>query len=429
MKKFLKNILANMARAIVVKYQPRIIAITGSVGKTSTRDAILAVLGDRFAVRGSQKSYNNEFGVPLTIIGKDAPGRSFIAWISVLTEAVLVRYFPSKYPRVLVLEMGADHPGDIVYLTSIAKPHIAIVTAVAPVHTEFFEEIDGVAQEKGMLIEALPADGVALLNADDPHVAAMRMRTEAKVITFGVRASADVTATDYEIHYEPNVPGPDVSIQFTIHSRGGSAPVVIAGVIGRPQVTAVLAAVAVGEALGMNISEIALRLRSYVSPPGRLRVVAGIKQTVLIDDTYNASPAAAIEALQALRDMPIPEQNRRIFVFGDMRELGNYTESGHREVGMRAAELGVDLFIAVGELGRISANAAREAGMSTSHVFSFDDQKEAGKFIEDRIVPGDVILIKGSQAMRMERITEELMLEPLRASDLLVRQAKNWKSK
>lgn len=428
MKSILEKMLALLARAILRKYRPRIVGITGSVGKSSTKEAVTKVLAERFKVRGSLKNYNNELGVPLSIVGALSGGRSPFQWLGILWRAVSMLVRCVDYPAVLVLEMGADHPGDIAYLTLLAPPEVGVVTAVASVHTEFFKNVGGVLREKRTLVEVLPQKGFAVLNYDDELVRDMARATRARVITYGFLEGADVRALEFTLHYERGVRPEDAGILFKLAYGGSVAPVRIPGVLGKQHVYAALAGAAVGCAFDMNLVEIARGIARYEPPRGRMCILAGIKRTTVIDDTYNASPRSTHEALRTLRVIEIPESARRIAVLGDMKELGAYEADGHREVGALAAELGVDLLITVGELARGIAHGAREKGMINDHIFEFVARDEAGRFVQDRMREGDVVLVKGSQAARMENIVKEIMAEPQHAAELLVRQDKNWLS-
>ena len=198
------------------------------------------------------------------------------------------------------------------------------------------------------------------------------------------------------------------------------------GIISRPQIYAALAAASVGIAEGIVINEIANSLKMYRLPPGRMRMFPGVKETLIIDDSYNASPSSAIAALLSVSKLPIREGAKKWAVFGDMLELGESSSVGHKNVGIAAVGHGFDYLLTVGMRARDIGKGAKSAGMSEDNVFSFDDTEAAGKFVEDRISKGDIILIKGSQGARMERVVKELMAEPLRAKELLVRQDASW---
>ncbi|MEK7516764.1 MAG: Mur ligase family protein [Patescibacteria group bacterium] len=422
MKIFAKNLLASLARAVIKKYRPLIIGITGSVGKTSTKEAIFAVLASKMSVRKSPGNYNTEFGVSATILGISAPGRSPFRWLGAIARALgLLMIRDATYPKVLALEMAADRPGDIEFLVRIAPPKIGVLTAIGPAHLERFGTIERVAAEKSLLVAALPADGTAILNADDERVMATAAKTKARVVTYGFSDDAAVRAADISTTLTHNEDGQiGAGMTAKVASDGAVVPMRLDGVLGTSHVYAALAATSVGVAFGMNLVEIAEALHAYAPPPGRMRVISGIKYTIILDDTYNASPLSMRAALETLRSLPIAEETRRIAVLGDMLELGAETDNAHEEVGRHVAELGIDLLVAVGERARAIHEAASQAGMSSDRVFHFGSAEEAGRFVQERLRRGDIVLAKGSRGMRMERVVKELMAEPLRAKELLV---------
>jgi len=428
MKKFLQKILAFLTRKILLKYKPRVIGITGSVGKTSTKEAVFSVLAPYFRVRRNRKNYNNEIGLPLTVIGAESGGWSMFKWFAVIARGFAVWLFQRKYPEILILEMGADRPGDIKYLCDLVRPSIGIITAVAPVHTEFFGTVERVAEEKSTLIKALPKDGVAILNYDDARVRAMREKSNCRTISYGFEEMADVRAIESAVSFHAlGQPGHDLGGTHFKLSPGGSAiPIYLAGVLGRGQVSAALAAAAVGLSLGLNLIQVSEALRSYRPPPGRMNLLPGIKETTIIDDTYNASPASVRAALEVFKILPKSEGIKFYVCLGDMLELGKDSGQMHREIGWKAAEIGADVLVACGHLAKDIEIGAKEGGMSDLNVFHFAGPAEAGKFLQERLRRGDIILVKGSQGMRMEKIVKELMAEPLRADELLVRQGPEW---
>ena len=443
MKKFIELKLKFLAKLILKKYQPEVVGITGSVGKTSAKEAIYTVLAAKFNnVRRSLKNYNNEIGVPLTIIGADSPGRSFFGWLKVFFKAwrlILAR--DKNYPRILVLEMAVDRPGDMKYLLSIVKCRVGVVTMIGPVHLEFFGSIEKIKKEKGRLIKSLRKSGWAILNYDNEKTRQMRALSRARVLTYGFSKGANIRAQEMNTSFgqlgqnlDSQIIGvrsnnQPLGINFKISYNGSVVPVFLPGVLGQAAVYAALAAVGVGIAYGLNLMEIAKALGKLKFPPGRMNLIPGIKYTLIIDDTYNASPQSVMAALDVLREIPVPEGARKYAVLGDMLELGSYSEEGHRTVGRYIVKAKVDKLIVVGERSRDIARGAREAGMSEDDIFHFPYTKEAGLFLQERIKAGDLILVKGSQGARMEKIVKEIMADPLHAKDLLVRQGKEWESK
>lgn len=427
MKLLLHFLLRLFSQSILKKYQPTIIAVTGSMGKTSTKEAIFTVLSQKFKTRRSIKNYNNEIGVPLTIIGTESGGRSLIKWISVFVLAFkLILWQEKNYPQVLILEMGADRPGDIQYLTRFIKPQIAVVTAVGPVHLEFFKTLENIVYEKSALLKNLTKDDWAILNADEEKVLKMKEATKAQVLTFGFSERAEVRMIDTTLSYNHLLCNTKIApfypsgITFKLGYKGNVVPIHLSGVIGQSLVRSALAAIAIGIIYDINLLEIGESLRRFNPPPGRMRLLPGIKETLIIDDTYNSSPLAAISALKTAASINPPAGGLKYVVLGDMLELGSYSEEGHESVGREVFESKIDVLITVGERAKDIARGAFQKGMKREQIFSFDKTKEAAKFLQTRIKSGDLILIKGSRGMRMETITKEIMAEPERASQLLV---------
>ena len=432
-KSILQKIIAALALAIIHKYKPIIIGITGSVGKTSTRQAIFAVLKKKYRVRTAEKNYNNEIGLPLTILGISHCGHNVFKWFyalcGVLFSIIVSKY---KYPEILILEYGIDHPGDMDYLLSIAKPNIAVITAVGdiPVHVDFFKNPEELIAEKTKLVEALVADGYAVLNHDDFAVYGMKDQTRASAITFGFENHADLKIINYKLWTVKDEKSGEVpeGMVFKIENGGDVVPIHLHGAFGIPQVYAATAAAAVGLVLNMNLVEVSRALEEYVLPPGRLRLLKGIKNSFILDDTYNAAPAAMRLALDTLKALP---GKRKIAVLGDMLEIGKYSEQAHRAIGDQAAEF-VDLLFCVGPRAKFIANEYRAKIGSRTDLRSvqiFDDSLGTGKALDAMIQGGDLILVKGSQALRMEKVVEEIMAFPQRAQELLVRQDSYWRQK
>lgn len=418
MKQTLQNLFAYLARKILAKYQPFIIAVTGSVGKTSTRDAVFAVVSQKYVTRKSEKNYNNEFGLPFTIIDMQAPGTNILLWLSGIFKALLLLARTVAYPEVLVLEMGVDKPGDMDYLLSIAKPNIAIITSIGISHYGAFESPDGIAKEKGKLAEALTAQGTLIVNADNEGALAQKHKTSAHVVSYGTH-----TATVHISNIKEDI-GLHPSTLLTIVGAGQTFDVVIQA-IGTAHIYSALAATATGAALGIEPDLIIKGLKDYKPAPGRLNIISGIKKTVIIDDTYNAAPDSMNEALIVLEKFPA---QYKIAVLGDMLELGNLSDEQHYTLGKKVASMSIDRLLTVGSQGKIIADAAHKNGMAAEQIISFDSSDQAQIPLQNMLPPGAVILIKGSQGMRMEKITKEIMAEPMRAEQLLCRQYGKWLS-
>lgn len=440
LKNFLEKSLISSAKKLLARQKPEIVAVTGSVGKTSAKQAIATVLSKKFAVGASNKNYNTEIGLACTVLGLEPAGSSALGWLSNLWTAWRRAAVGIKdYPKVMVLEMGADRPGDIAKLVAIAKPDVAVVTAVGESHAEFFGSVDDIVREKRTVVEALGPDDVVVLSRDDEKVWPMRNTTKARAIGFGFHEEATVRALADTVSYACAIFDVDPSadrelrtgcgMHFKMNIGGGTFPVFLPNVLGRAAIMAALAGAAVGHAKGMNGLEIADALRSYVAPAGRMRLIPGIKRTYLIDDSYNSAPRSSFAAIDALVELPKVAEAKTFAVLADMMELGKLSQKGHEDVGRKVAESGVSVFVAVGERMHDAVQAALSAGMPQESIFHFGDGEEAGRFVQERFKEGDVVLIKGSQSMRMERVVKELMADPLLASKLLVRQEEYWLNK
>ncbi len=427
MKTLLYSLLKYFSKKIIRKYKPDVIGVTGSIGKSSTKEAIAAVLENKFNIRKSQKNYNNEIGVPLTIIGiEKTPGSSLFGWIKVFLKAKNLLFIKNKnYPEILILEMGADKPGDISYLVDIAPCKIGVLTYISHAHTEAFKTIKKIAQEKRVIISHLQRDGFAVLNFDNELVMQNANTTKAEITTYGFKEGADFRATDVNIIADEKTNWP-TGLNFKLNFKGNIVPVFLPGAVAEHMIPSALAAVAIGNILGVNLLDSIHSLRNLQPIAGHMRIIDGIKSTLLIDDTYNSSPEPTKSALLTLSKINIPEGSKRIAVLADMLELGPETEDTHREIGFKVAELGIDFLITVGEASKHTASAAREAGMDDNQIVCFAESISAGKFLQEKLRQGDVVLIKGSQGLRMERIVKEVMAEPMDANLLLVRQTKEW---
>jgi len=398
LKKLLEWILKKFSQRILKKFNPEIIAVTGSVGKTTTRDAIYAVISKKFKTLKNEGNYNTEIGIPLTLFGLKG-GKSLFAWPVNLCCIILKSIFQRSYFEKVILEMGADHPGDIKYLTSFIKPKISIITNIGPAHLEFFKTIGGVVKEKGRLVEALGNDGYALLNWDDELVKGMSSRTRAHVFYYGTSPEADLWASDIRTDSS--------GVSFKAHWQGNVVPFRL-NIFGRHNIYAALAAILVGIIFDMTLVEISQRLLEFRPPKGRLNIISGKDGILIIDDSYNANPASVSAALDSLKELSEIEGNKRTVAFlGDMLELGDFTKEGHLEVGAVAAKK-VDRLVAVGEKSRFIAEGAERAGMARANIIWADSVEKILPEVSKIVSAGDAVLVKGSRRMRMERIVEKL---------------------
>ncbi len=427
--KLLQLYLYWLSKIILRRHKPVIIGITGSIGKTSARDAVFTVLSSQFSIwRGEKgKNYNNEIGAPLVILGARHHGRNLFGWIGVFF-IFLRRLFSGSYPKLLILEMGVDHPGDMDYLVNLAPPAIAVITGIGkiPVHVEYFENPEAVLAEKAKILNALTQNGKAILNADDKNVLMLKEKSRAPVLTYGMGETADVGVEEFRVFFrdEHGIKIPD-GVVFKIRYQGALIPVRLSGALAKTQALAAAAGFCAGIVFGMNPVAIAEALAEFRPPPGRMRILKGNKRTIIIDDTYNAAPAAMEAALETLASLPA---KRKIAVLGDMLELGAYTEEAHRKIG-RMIPPSADILFTVGTRSRFIEEEALRSGFFESQVRHAADSREVESMLEPMLEPGDMVLVKGGQGMRMERVVLAIMAEPEKAHELLVRQSVDWKKK
>lgn len=416
--------LGFLARLVIKVRRPIIVSVTGSVGKSSAKEAIALVLSKNYSVRFSPGNYNNEFGLPAAILGIESPGRSVMHWCSAVchTAAILSRL--EAYPEVLVLEMGVDHPGDMDYLLSIARPDVAVLTRIAESHLANFENLAQIAKEKGKLVAALSEEGVAVLNADDERVIRQAERTRAKVISYGLSQDASLFADNIRLLQEG---GRTEGLSFKLNSGGKSIPVRLPSVIARHHLSAVLAAAAVGTALRMNLVDVAAALAEFRALPGRMNLLDGDAGIRIIDDTYNASQVSTEAALATLRELIAP---RKVVILGDMLEIGASSDEAHRALRDAVIVSGATVFIGVGQHMHFLADALRGTNFSEKSIYHFPDPLAATDRLGGIIRPSDLILVKGSQGLRMELIVERLLGErgETERRSLLCRQSAAWRS-
>ncbi|MEA2092533.1 MAG: UDP-N-acetylmuramoyl-tripeptide--D-alanyl-D-alanine ligase [Patescibacteria group bacterium] len=418
MKKILEFLLKVITILIIRKYNPLIIGITGSVGKTSTKEAIYLAFSNIKRVRKSSGNLNTEVGAPLVFFKEEKAGRSAIEWLLIIIKGIfLVIKRDKDYPEIIISEMAADKPGDLSYLGSFIKPDISVVIAVGevPVHIEFYKSAKEVANEKRKIIDATNKKGVVLLNIDDPYVSKMK-NNERKFISFGHNREADIVIKEFKTE---SVKGSSGVISY----KNENFPFSLPFCIGSSFAYIVAIVFGVGVSLGISPKEITKSLKKVRPAKGRMYPIKGIKNTFIIDGSYNASPLSTKSALLTLKKV---KGKRKIAVVGDMLELGRYSINEHRKIGKLAVDC-CDYLFAVGEFSSIVQKSAISEGMKRDKVFSFLKSTDAIKKIEKTILSGDVILIKGSQGVRTEKIVYALMHNPEKADKKLVRQDDYWK--
>ncbi len=400
--KQLQDILRLLARATIAKYRPYVIAVTGSVGKTSAKEAVYAALKDYRRVRRSRGNFNNELGVPLAVLGDWRKIEGPLFWARVMVFGVRRLLFRAEYPEILVLEYGVQKPGDMRYLLDIAKPAMALVTALGdtPVHVEFFRNTEELAREKARLPEAVLARGFAILNADDKRVRAMKENVRARVLTVGTKIDADVRVGRVEnLELEDGRP---VGVTFKLEYRGNVVPVRLMGVLGTSHAYAAGFGIAAGLTFGLNLVSLAESFaKNYIPAKHRMTIVRGPNGANLIDDTYNASPLSMKAALVAVKSL---KPKRAIGVLGDMLELGEASDSAHAEVGKLAGKV-FDALVTVGEKGKI---IAKHSGLPAKNIVSVATANDAIPVVKNLLKSGDLVLIKASRGIGLDVVVEAL---------------------
>lgn len=391
----------------------KVVAVTGSVGKTSTKLAIATLLRQKYRVLAHQGNFNSEIGLPLSVFELDVPATltSPLAWIKILRR--IDAKLKGEYPYdVLVLELGADAVGDIQKFMRYIHPDVGIVTAIAPVHLEQFGTIEAIAHEKMALARGSRA---VLLNAEDERVMSEAAKLGAPVQTYGVAKG--------EVHWDDLKRAADGALGGALILNDGEVKA-RTQFIGRHSLATLAAAAAVAEELGLTPEEIKTGVEVAMPFAGRMRVLAGIERSTIIDDTYNASPPAVIAALQTLAELP----GRHIAILGTMNELGDYSQRGHREAGAAAGQL--DVLVTIGGFAKKYLVAgAVAAGLAPERIHSFDSPYAAGRYVQSIIKKGDVVLAKGSQnGVFAEEAVALLLAKPSDRAQL-VRQGPAWEAK
>jgi UDP-N-acetylmuramoyl-tripeptide--D-alanyl-D-alanine ligase len=366
--------LGDLAAYYRRKFDARVIAITGSVGKTTTKEMLAAILERKWRVLKSESNYNNEIGLPLTLFRMDSTH------------------------EVAILELAMRGLGEIRRLAEISKPSVGVITNVGLSHIERLGSQGVIAEAKAELLHELPEDGLAVLNYEDGYFTVMRERHPGRIISFASCHGADVTAAKIEALS-------DGCYRFVLVANGDSVPVDLP-VLGHHNVFNALAAAAVAVGLGVDLPTIRDGLESVQLPGMRMQVVEVWSGCMVVNDAYNANPASMSASIRTLRSMT--GYSRKIAVLGDMLELGSYAEKAHREIGHLVAEGGVDVLVTVGSLAEAIADGARSGGLDDECVLSYSDSVKAGAELRERVGAGDIILIKGSRGMKMERIVDAL---------------------
>jgi len=405
-----------LARSKIRRSKPKIVAISGSYGKTSTKEAIFYVLSKKFGsdVGKNWGNMNSALGLPLAILGL----RSYSFGAGLLWDILRAKwgYFFYNLPKILVLELGIDKPGEMAELLSVVKPDIAVITGISETHLLELKSLSGVKKEKKMLIESLKKGGVAVLNADDENSADIPLPTGAKKVTFGEKG--EVSYRDLEI----SISGSRFQLEIS-----GKFLAVKSKLIGQHSIKIFLAAASVAREFSIDPDEIVQALEEIRPQPGRMNPVKAKNEILVIDDSYNSNPYSAIEALETLS--AIKWNGRKVAILGNMNELGSYTQEGHLQVGEVAGKV-VDFLVAVGDNAEYLARGAGKLGLSKDKVITFKTTDEVIAQLDKLLSAGDLVLVKASQnKMRFENIVKYLLDNSALAEKLLVRQDKKWEKK
>jgi UDP-N-acetylmuramoyl-tripeptide--D-alanyl-D-alanine ligase len=425
MKKLFKKVvlwlLKRMAKFRLRKFKGKIITVTGSLGKTSTKEAVFCVLNSQYKVKKNLKSMNTDFGLLLTILDIDSGFSSVTKWSWFLLKGFFNSFF-RDCSEFLLLEFGVDKPADMDFLLSVVKPDIAVFTNVSPVHLADgqFRDLQDIFDEKRKMVDALRDGGVAVLNVDNPFLARLaKERGKKNTMTFGEN-NEDAQYLISKI--AQSVEG----ISFILNHKDKKYKVE-AGVLGAHQTYVLTPALICAEIVGMDVEVAISALKRFSLPPGRMTIIPAKEEAMILDSSYNSSPDALLASLKVLKE--VAGDHRKVAVLGSMNELGDKSRSLHEIIGESVPKY-VDLLLTVGEEAKLIAKKAEECGMNKKNISVFKTADEAAEFFKDKIKKGDIVLVKGSQnRIHLERFVKELMANPDDADKLLVRQEKVWKSK
>jgi len=424
-KKIIIGIIFVEAKLMLLRYRPKIIAVAGSVGKTGTKDMIYQCLKKDIKVRKSLKSLNSEIGVPLSILGYESGWNDPIAWLKIMIGSIFRIVYFHNYPEWLILETGVDHPGDMEKIAKFLKPDIAVITTfgTVPVHVEYFDHPEDLMKEESKIIDYIKDGGSLILNADDPEVLKLKDKSHVKTYTYGITNDiADTLATNQNNILTNDFKG----ISFKANYEGNVIPVSIKNVLGAQYIYCALAGMTVAKILGLSEITVAESISEFVPAQGRMNLIKAKNDSMVIDDTYNSSPVALHKALEALGDLEC--EGNKIAILGDMLEIGRFSHSEHVKAGEFIKEIGIDYLITVGLRADEIAEGAIAAGMNKENISSFKTSEEAiAKSLEIlNLKKQSMVLAKGSQSIRVEKIVKELIENPEKAGKLLVRQEKEW---
>ena len=430
LKKIIIQILTLQSKMILRKFNPYIIGVVGAVGKTSTKDSVASIFenikddkGDTLKYIASKKSMNSDFGVPLTIIGSDSGWDSPVAWAKIILKGIKV-YLQKDYARYLILEVGADQKGDIKEMAEWLRCDIVIVTVYGevPVHVENFKNRDELIKEDEYLVRSLKENGVLIFNTDCPDGTDMSESMDKEKISYGKNINLNPNINDIKIRNISN----DIKrkqVVSQISFKGKMQNLECSNVLGEAAIYSALPAIIVSDVLNFDLKESILKIKNMTRTPGRMRILEGKNNSSIIDDTYNSSPVAVLNGLKVMKS--IATTSRKIVVLGDMLELGKHAKEEHYKIGQQVAKSS-NILITVGSRSKATVEGAKESGMGEGWILECKNSKEAGEEVLNILKEGDIVYIKGSQSMRMEKAVKLLVSETVDIKKELVRQDSEW---
>lgn len=419
-RKIVLMLLKVMAKKRLKKFKGKIVAVVGSVGKTSTKEAIYTVLNSQFRVKKNEGNLNTDFGLLLTVLDIQSGFSSATKWSWYLLKG-FVHSLMRDHSEILLLELGVDKPGDMDFLLSVVKPDVVVMTGISPVHIDDgqFASMEDILKEKIKAVKALKEGGIAIFNVDNNFLKKEYDEFDKTMrVGFGTEKEAD--------YYASNIKSSIEGVSFIFHD-GDEKYQVHSSVLGKYQAYVLMPAIVCALRLGMEPEMAIAALEKYVLPPGRMSVIPAINEALILDSSYNSSPIALKEALKVLSE--VGDGHRKVAVLGNMNELGSHSKEMHEMIGKQVPGV-ADILLTVGKDAEFIADKAIERGMNAALVFRFKTATEAAEFFRKEIKKGDVLLVKGSQTrVRLENFVKELMKNPDDAKTLLVRQSKVWQAK
>ena len=405
----IQKVLRWLARRILQKHKPMVIGVTGSVGKSTAKEMIFVVLENDFQVRKSEKNYNNEVGIPLAIIGVSGEKKNIWQWLKVVIKGVALILLPNQYPEILILELAADKAGDIKYFCDFIPVDIGVLTNVGISHLEKFKTKENIFKEKIYLLQQ--AKELAIYNADNIKDDKIKKIIRSQIKSYGFQIGADLQIVDNRYYYTPDelLRGMEFKLKYKNKIISGR----LNNIIGRPYLYGVMPALIIADYFKLNLKKVLQNLENFPAMPGHISLITGIKNTIIIDDTYNSAPASVEEALKVIKSI---KARRRIVVLGDMLELGKEEQKAHQKIGEQVGELREVVFVAVGERMKLAVEGFKvklqkkeiKRVKINSKVRWFATSEQAGNFLEQNVMEKDVILVKGSRGMKMEKIVIKL---------------------